>query len=165
MSIFSSELLRDAEKLLQHLREKKHTLATAESCTGGLLSSLITEIPGCSDVFTHGYVTYANAAKTTMLGIPESLLKTHGAVSEPVAIAMAEGALKASAADVSVAITGVAGPGGASELKPVGLVHIASARRGKKTQHIVQQFSGDRSAVRMQAVKAAMELVQRQLAR
>lgn len=165
MSIFSDELLRMAEQLLQQLREHHLTLTTAESCTGGLLSALITEIAGSSDVFTHGYITYANAAKTMMIGVGESLIQTHGAVSEPVAVAMAEGALNTSGANISIAITGIAGPGGATASKPVGLVHFASARVGGETLHSVQQFSGDRSAVRLQAVKAAMELVQRQLSR
>ncbi len=165
MSGFAPERLRMAEQLLQSLRARGLTLTTAESCTGGLLSALLTEIPGSSDVFTHGYVTYANAAKASMLGVPEPLLKTHGAVSAPVAIAMAQGALHHAGASVSVAITGIAGPSGATADKPVGLVHIASARAGYSTLHQQQVFSGDRASVRMQAVVAALELVQRQLTR
>ncbi len=157
--MFSPELLHTAENLLQHLRSKNLTLTTAESCTGGLLSALLTEIPGSSDVFTYGYITYANAAKISMLGVDASLIETHGAVSEAVAMAMAEGALTASGAGISIAITGIAGPGGATASKPVGLVHIASARRGESTQHRVHQCSGDRSEVRLQALMAAMELV------
>lgn len=163
--MFSTELLRLAEILLQQLRARGLTLAAAESCTGGLLSALITEIPGSSDVFTHGYITYANAAKSAMVGVPEALIHTHGAVSAPVAIAMAEGAQRASGAGVSIAITGIAGPGGASAHKPVGLVHMASVRAGFSTLHHVHHFSGDRSTVRLQAVKAAIELLQQQLAR
>lgn len=161
--MFSFELLNNAEQVLQQLRARKLTLATAESCTGGLLSALLTEIAGSSDVFTHGYITYANAAKTAMIGVSESLIHTHGAVSEPVAVAMAEGALNTSGASISIAITGIAGPGGATENKPVGLVHFASARVGGETLHSMQQFSGDRAAVRLQAVRAAMDLIAQQV--
>lgn len=161
--MFSTELLLRAEQLLQQLRARKLTLTTAESCTGGLLSALITEIAGSSAVFTHGYITYANAAKTGMIGVSETLIHTHGAVSEQVAVAMAEGALNNSGASISIAITGIAGPGGATATKPVGLVHLASVRVGGETLHSVQQFSGDRAAVRLQAVSAALELVQRQV--
>ena len=160
--MFSFELLNNAEQVLEQMRARKLTLTTAESCTGGLLSALITEIAGSSDVFTHGYITYANAAKTAMIGVSESLIHTYGAVSEPVAVAMAEGALNTSGASISIAITGIAGPGGATATKPVGLVHFASARVGGETLHSVQQFSGDRATVRLQAVKAAVELVARQ---
>ena len=164
MSAFSPELLNAAESLLQNLRSKKLTLTAAESCTGGLLSALLTEIAGSSDVFTHGYITYANAAKTAMVSVPELLIQTHGAVSEQVAVAMAEGALKTSGASISIAITGIAGPGGATPNKPVGLVHMASARAGGTTLHMVQQCSGDRAAVRLQAVMAALNLIARQVA-
>lgn len=161
--MFSSELIINAEQVLQQMRARKLTLTTAESCTGGLLSALMTEIAGSSDVFTHGYITYANAAKTAMIGVSESLIHTHGAVSEPVAVAMAEGALNTSGASISVAITGIAGPGGATANKPVGLVHIASARVSGETLHKAQQFSGDRAAVRLQAVKAALDLIAQQV--
>ena len=163
MPMFESQLLHAAEQVLQQMRARHLTLTTAESCTGGLLSALITEIAGSSDVFTHGYITYANAAKTTMIGVSESLIHTHGAVSEPVAVAMAEGALNSSGASISVAITGIAGPGGATATKPVGLVHFASARAGGETLHTMQQFSGDRAAVRLQAVKAALDLIAQQV--
>ena len=163
--MFSAELLHQAEIVLQGLRARNLTLTTAESCTGGLLSALITEIPGSSDVFTHGYITYANAAKMGMLSVGDALLQDYGAVSKETATAMAEGALKASGASVCVAITGIAGPGGATADKPVGLVHIASSRRGFSTLHAARQFSGDRATVRLQAVVAALELVQQQLGR
>jgi nicotinamide-nucleotide amidase len=162
--MFPSEMLRHAETVLQQLRARGMTLATAESCTGGLVSALLTEIAGSSDVFTHGYITYANAAKTAMVGVSESMLKTYGAVSEEVACVMAQGAMNASGTTLAVAITGIAGPSGATATKPVGLVHIACARDGFSTLHMAQQFSGDRSTVRLQAVTAALELVQRQLA-
>ncbi|MDX2094498.1 MAG: CinA family protein [Alphaproteobacteria bacterium] len=162
MSLFTPEALRTAEVVLQGLRARNLTLTTAESCTGGLLSALLTEIPGSSDVFTHGYVTYANAAKTAMIGVTEARIRTHGAVSEDVARAMAEGALQASGAAVSIAITGIAGPTGATRDKPVGLVHVARGRAGFSTVHQRHVFPGDRSAVRLQAVMAALELLQQQ---
>lgn len=163
MSGFQPELLRTAEHVLQQARAKNLTLTTAESCTGGLLSALLTEIAGSSDVFSHGYITYANAAKTAMLGVDETLLHTHGAVSEPVARAMAEGALAASGASISIAITGIAGPGGASADKPVGLVHMACAGVGETTLHQRHCFTGDRAAIRLEAVKAAIALVGEQI--
>jgi nicotinamide-nucleotide amidase len=110
VSIFAPDLLQHAETLLQQLRARGLTVTTAESCTGGLLSALLTEIPGSSDVFTHGYITYANVAKVSMINVPEALIKTHGAVSEAVARAMAEGALQVSCARISISITGIAGP-------------------------------------------------------
>jgi nicotinamide-nucleotide amidase len=165
MSLFPEALTKDAEHLLQQLRAQKMTLTTAESCTGGLVSALLTEISGSSDVFTHGYITYANAAKIAMLGVDATLIETHGAVSEEVARAMAEGALRVAGAHVAVAITGIAGPNGGTATKPVGLVHIACARDGCATLHVAQQFSGDRSTVRLQAVAASLELVGRQISR
>ena len=108
-------------------------LATAESCTGGLIAAILTEVPGSSDVFERGFVTYSNEAKTELLGVPAELIEKHGAVSEEVARAMASGALGHSRADIAVAVTGVAGPGGGTTAKPVGLVHLAAARRGSVT--------------------------------
>jgi nicotinamide-nucleotide amidase len=163
MMLFAPPLLQQAENMLKQLRAQHLTLATAESCTGGLVSALLTEISGSSDVLTHGYVTYANAAKISMLQVSATLIETHGAVSEEVARAMAEGAQKISGARIAVAITGIAGPNGGTATKPVGLVHIACARDGLPTLHVAQQFSGDRSTVRLQAVAASLELVGRQL--
>lgn len=160
---FSSELIHQAEMLLVSLRGRNLRLATAESCTGGLLSALITEIPGSSDVFTHGYVTYANEAKVAMIGVKESLIRKLGAVSEDVAVAMAEGAMKTAGASIAIGITGIAGPGGATAGKPVGLVHVACARKGLRTLHQEHHFSGDRAQVRLCAVQAALEMIQRQL--
>jgi nicotinamide-nucleotide amidase len=136
-------------------------LATAESCTGGLIAAAITEIAGSSAVLDRGFVTYSNEAKTGMLGVAPDLIGGHGAVSRAVAIAMAEGALHASRADIAVAVTGIAGPGGGSVEKPVGLVHLAVAVRGAPTVHAEQRF-GDigRSAVRLATVKAALAMVQ-----
>ena len=163
MTLFAAPLLQSAEQLLQQLRAQKLTLATAESCTGGLVSALLTEISGSSDVFTHGYITYANAAKIGMLGVEKSLIETHGAVSEPVARAMAEGAVRAAKADIAIAITGIAGPSGGTADKPVGRVHIACARGGFTTLHTAHHFSGDRTSVRLQAVSAGLELVGRHI--
>ena len=134
-------------------------LATAESCTGGLIAGLITSVPGSSDVLECGFVTYSNAAKTRMIGVPAELIARVGAVSEEVARAMAEGAVAHSAADVALAVTGVAGPGGGSAEKPVGLVHCAAARKGFPTRTRVLRL-GDigRDAVRMETVRAALEM-------
>jgi nicotinamide-nucleotide amidase len=135
-------------------------IVTAESCTGGLVAGALTEIAGSSAVFACGFVTYSNAAKTAMLGVPESLIAEHGAVSEPVARAMAEGALSASGASLTVAITGIAGPGGGSAEKPVGLVHFAVAIAGGETRAVERRF-GDigRSEVRMASVREALEML------
>lgn len=161
--MFAPALLKQAESLLAACRVKKLRLVTAESCTGGLIAGVLTEIPGSSDVLRQGFVTYANEAKTTSIGVPERLIKNHGAVSEQVAVAMAEGALKISGADVSIAVTGIAGPGGGSKKKPVGLVHIASARKGKPTLCRYFVFSGDRREIRLKSVEQALELLTRQL--
>jgi len=134
-------------------------LATAESCTGGLVSAALIAIPGSSSVMERGFVTYTNEAKQEMLGVPGALFETVGAVSEGVARAMAEGALTHSRAQVSVSVTGIAGPGGGTIDKPVGLVHMAAAKLGGETLHERHIFSGDRTAVRSQAVNAALSLV------
>ena len=149
-----------AEEALRLARGAGLTVTTAESCTGGLVAGALTEVPGSSDAFDRGFVTYSNAAKTALLGVPEALLAEHGAVSEAVARAMAEGALEAAGAGVSVAITGVAGPGGGSEAKPVGLVHFAAAGRRRPTLHRERRF-GDlgRSEVRRRSVIEALTLL------
>lgn len=158
--MFSAELLMRAEKLLADARAKKLKIATAESCTGGLIAGLLTEIAGSSDVVERGFVTYSNQAKQELIGVPEVLLVRHGAVSEEVARAMAEGALAHSAADLAVAVTGVAGPGGGTAQKPVGLVHIAAAHKGGPVLHRECRF-GDigRGAVRIATVNAALEML------
>ncbi|MFN7400916.1 MAG: CinA family protein [Alphaproteobacteria bacterium] len=158
MSLFPPDLLARAAALLSDCRQKSLTITTAESCTGGLLAALLTEIPGSSDVFARGYITYANSAKTEMLGVASTLIATHGAVSEEVARAMAEGALRAASADVAIAATGIAGPGGGSTEKPVGLVHLAVATKSS-TYHQRYVFMGDRSAVRMGALAAGLAMV------
>ena len=131
-------------------------LATAESCTGGLVAEAITRVPGSSAWFDRAFVTYSNAAKTSMLAVPPELLVVHGAVSEPVARAMVEGALAASTARAAVAITGIAGPGGGTEAKPVGTVWIAWAARHDATQPRPFRFDGDRQAIRRAAAATAL---------
>ncbi len=156
----SAELKKSASDLLDELRSQGLMLSAAESCTGGLISACLTDIPGSSDVLERGFVTYSNAAKTEMLGVPPEIIETNGAVSEEVAIAMASGALAHSKAGISVAVTGIAGPGGGSDDKPVGLVHIAGQRRGGSVTHIRCEF-GDigRSEVRERTVAEALRLV------
>lgn len=157
--MFPAPLLLLARTVLAEAREKALRIATAESCTGGLIAALLTEIPGSSDVLDRGFVVYSNRAKSDLLGIPAELIEKHGAVSEPVARAMAEGALAHSNARLSIAVTGIAGPGGSAE-KPVGLVHIAAAREGPPTVHELHRF-GDlgRTAIRFRAVEAAVMLL------
>lgn len=135
-------------------------VVTAESCTGGMVAAALTDVPGSSSAVFGGFVTYANEAKTAMLGVPAELIATNGAVSAPVARAMAEGAIANSQAGVAVSITGIAGPGGGSEAKPVGLVHFATAVRGGETVHAVEKF-GDlgRHDVRLAAAKRSLKLV------
>ncbi|MDP6787771.1 MAG: CinA family protein [Rhodospirillales bacterium] len=156
-----SEQAALAAEILDLCRKTRLTLAIAESCTGGLIAAALTDIAGSSDVVERGFVTYADQAKTDLLGVPAALIKTQGAVSEPVARAMAAGALERSPADVAVAVTGIAGPGGATPGKPVGLVHLAAARRGRKVLHERHVFAGDRAQVRLSAVAGALNLVRR----
>jgi nicotinamide-nucleotide amidase len=147
-----------AARLVMLYRARGITLATAESCTGGLIAGAITGIPGSSAVLTHGFVTYSNAAKTEMLGVPAGLINAVGAVSEAVARRMAEGAKRKSGADIAVSVTGIAGPDGGTEQKPVGTVWFGLARRDDvTTYHHV--FAGDRDAVRTASVKFALELL------
>lgn len=149
-----------AVAVLDAFRARGWTLATAESCTGGLVAGALTEVPGSSDVVDRGFVTYSNAAKMAMIGVPEATLAAHGAVSEATARAMAEGALKAAGVDVAVAITGVAGPGGGSETKPVGLVHFACARRDGTAVHQERRFGEiGRAEVRRLSVLQALDLL------
>ena len=155
-----SDLTGNAKLLLDALREQGLKLVCAESCTGGLICACLTEIPGSSDIVERGFVTYSNAAKYEVLDVPEAMIETHGAVSEEVAGAMAQGALDHSRADIAVAVTGIAGPGGGSEEKPVGLVFIAAARRDARLVHMRCRF-GDigRGAVRERTVDQAFKLV------
>jgi nicotinamide-nucleotide amidase len=157
---FDPELQSRANALVQLYRGLGLKLSTAESCTGGLVAGLLTEVPGSSACVERGFVTYSNAAKEEMIGVPGALIAAHGAVSEPVARAMAEGALAHSVADIAVAITGVAGPDGGSLEKPVGLVHFACATRGGETVRVERRFGAlGRSQVRRQAVLVALDLL------
>jgi nicotinamide-nucleotide amidase len=163
MTLFPPDLLAEAEALLAAHRAAGTRIATAESCTGGLVAGLLTEIPGSSDVVERGFVTYANEAKMELLGVSLDVLETFGAVSEAVAYAMAQGALMRSRADVAVSITGVAGPGGGSALKPVGLVAFGLARRTGTAISVtteLQQFADTgRTGIRIQAVRGALALL------
>ncbi len=134
-------------------------MSTAESCTGGLIAACLTAVPGSSDVFDRGFVTYDNAAKIEMLGVTDGLLATHGAVSEAVACAMAEGALANAPVQIAIATTGVAGPGGGTETKPVGLVHIAIAGVGSKLYHVKEVIQGDRGNVRITAMENSLSMM------
>ncbi|GJD95396.1 CinA family protein [Methylobacterium iners] len=157
-------LLARAEALIAAYATASKTIATAESCTGGLVAGLLTAVPGSSAVVERGFVTYSNAAKTEMLGVPAALVDAHGAVSEPVARAMAEGALARSEADVAVAITGIAGPGGGSAQKPVGLVHFGLASRGSATRHRERRYGEfGRGEIRRLAVGDALDLLNQAL--
>lgn len=147
-----------ARDLLLALQGRGETLATAESCTGGLIVAALTAIAGSSSVVMAGFVTYSNAAKVRMLGVREASLAAHGAVSEAVAREMAEGALAQAGVDVALSCTGIAGPGGATPGKPVGLVFVGCARRGRPTVVERHVFPGDRAAVRAATVAAALRL-------
>jgi len=152
-------LLAAAEAVLAACRAAGLMVATAESCTGGMVAAALTAIAGSSDVVERGFVTYSNAAKTDLLGVPAGLIAAEGAVSEAVARAMAEGALRHSPADLAVAVTGIAGPGGGSAAKPVGLVWFGRAGRGGATETRQQVFPGDRAAVRRAATLEALRLL------
>lgn len=143
-------------KISQQLREQRIFLATAESCTGGMISAAFTDLSGSSDIFDRGFVTYSNEAKMAMLGVSPATLEAHGAVSEQTAREMCEGALKNSLADVTISVTGIAGPSGGTPDKPVGLVYIgvANKQRSEVFHHI---FKGDRREVRGQTVDAALK--------
>jgi nicotinamide-nucleotide amidase len=157
--MFDPTQLELAAAILDRCRARRLRVATAESCTGGLISGCLTAIPGSSSVFDRGFVAYSNAAKTALLGIPQELLVRSGAVDEAIARAMAEGALRAAEADVAVAVTGIAGPDGGTADKPVGLVHLAAARTGADTWHERHVFAGDRQAVRAATVTTALRLL------
>jgi len=161
--VLPEALVEAARRAIEANRAAGRTIAMAESCTGGLVGAALTEVPGSSDVFLASFVTYADEAKVALLEVNEDVLETFGAVSMPVAWAMAQGALKVSGADVAVAITGVAGPAGGSPMKPVGTVMFARARRGADPSEIVadQRDFGDlgRGGVRLQAALCALELL------
>lgn len=156
---FPAAMMDEATRTLAHLRERGLMCATAESCTGGLIAGLLTAVPGSSDVVERGFVTYSNRAKHEMLGVPEATLAAHGAVSRETAEAMARGALARSGAAVAVAVTGVAGPGGGSAEKPVGLVYLGAA--GPDGVRVIEKRFGplSRDAIREATVRAALELL------
>jgi len=156
MPLDKGRLYRLAVQLNELLLDQQATLATAESCTGGWVAQAITAVPGSSDVFDCGFVTYSNAAKQRLLGVSAQTLANYGAVSIETAVEMAEGALKNSLATVSLSTTGIAGPGGGTPEKPVGLVCFAWAVRGKATVSGRQVFEGDRETIREQAVVYAI---------
>ena len=164
MTLFPEDLLTLARQVIEENRAKGRTVAVAESCTGGLVSGVLTEIPGSSDVVGRGFVTYSNAAKQELLGVHSDVLETFGAVSVATAWAMAQGALERSHADIAVAVTGIAGPGGGSDQKPVGTVVFARARRDGDPEEVTadtRSLFGDkgRTEIRLQAVRCALELL------
>jgi len=161
--MFSNALLAQSKRLLKTCEKHGIKIATAESCTGGLIAALLTEIPGSSTVFERGFVTYANTAKESLLGVSETALKRHGAVSPQVAKTMAEGALRYGEADLGIAVTGIAGPGGGSYAKPLGLVYIAVALRKQKTLVEECHFKGTRNFIRLAAVAASLKLAMARL--
>src|SRR6266496_488197 len=163
--MFAPELLERAAKALDLAKAKDIRIATAETCTAGLVSSCLTSVPGASKTFERGFVLYHDSAKATGLGVPEAISRQYGAVSAEVTKGLAEGALAHSTAGVSVAVTGYAGPGGGSEKNPVGTTYVAAARKSVETLVERHVFSGDRDAVRMQAVGAALALLVRRLSR
>lgn len=164
MSIFPRRLVHLAELMLSEANEAELRIVTAESCTGGLIAGLLTEIPGCSSVVERGFVVYSNEAKRELLDVPGDMIADFGAVSEPVARAMAEGALKNSRAHIAVSVTGIAGPDGGTPMKPVGLVHFGAARKGRSILHEVHRF-GDigRGEVRLKCIEVALGLVRRMM--
>jgi nicotinamide-nucleotide amidase len=156
---YSEEDSDRAAATLAALRARGWMVATAESCTGGMIAAALTSVAGSSDVVDRGFVTYSNEAKMDMLGVPAALIAAHGAVSAEVAAAMAEGALSRSRAGITVAVTGIAGPGGGSAEKPVGLVWFGCAVRGGEVWTGSRVFPGDRAAVRAATVEEALRLV------
>jgi nicotinamide-nucleotide amidase len=163
--MFSKPTLDRAAQALQLASQRAVRIATAETCTAGLVSSCLTSVPGASKTFERGFVLYHDSAKATGLGVPDTISRQHGAVSAEVTKGLAEGALAHSTAGISVAVTGYAGPGGGNEKNPVGTVYVAAARKGADTLVDRHVFSGDRDAVRMQAVDAALVVLLRQLSR
>jgi nicotinamide-nucleotide amidase len=157
--VFDSEILALAASVIDAYRARGWRLATAESCTGGLVVAALTEIADASDVVERGYVAYSNAAKIELLGVPEPTILAHGAVSAETAKAMAAGAARRAGVDVAVSVVGIAGPGGATAEKPVGLVQLAIARRGQGARSEHHIFPGDRTAIRRAALVRALEML------
>jgi nicotinamide-nucleotide amidase len=159
MSLLASTLLDEAAALLDACRARRLLLATAEGCTGGLIITALTAIPDSSDVVERGFIAYSNVAKTELLGVPAALIEEYGAISEPVVRAMAEGAIARSRADIAVSVTGLAGPGGGTATKPMGLVWLGLARRSHPAPAERHVFPGDRTAIRAAAVARAFALI------
>jgi nicotinamide-nucleotide amidase len=162
--VFDSEILALAAAVIDACRARGWRLATAESATGGLVAAALTEIADSSDVVERGYVTYSNAAKIELLGVPEPTILTHGAASEETAKAMAAGAARRAGVDIAVSVTGIAGPQGGTAEKPVGLVHIGIARRGHGGRSERHNFPGDRTAIRRAALVRALEILREESA-
>jgi len=159
VSVFPPETLALAEQAIAGCRGRGWRLATAESCTGGLVAAALTAIPASSDVVEGGYLAYSNAAKIELLGVPADMIAEHGAVSPEVAAAMAAGAIVRAGADVAVSVTGLAGPGGGTPHKPVGLVYVGIASAGGDLRTESRIFAGDRAAIRHAALMLALELI------
>ena len=157
--MLSTDIQSLAQKIISAYAAEKKKIVTAESCTGGLIAAALTDIPGSSAVVERGFVSYSNNAKVEVLGVMPELLEQHGAVSAEVAEAMAQGALEFSQADVAVSATGIAGPGGGTLNKPVGLVFLGLATKAGVVMHMRCEFKGERHAVRMQAVKEALTIL------
>jgi nicotinamide-nucleotide amidase len=157
--MFHTAIRRKAEVINHTLSGRHQMIVTAESCTGGLIAGALTDVPGSSDAVHGGFITYANGAKSAMVGVPEALIREHGAVSEEVARAMAEGARKASGAAYAIAVTGIAGPGGGTEGKPVGLVHFAFASEDGTVAKVERFGDMGRQQVREASINAALDLV------
>lgn len=162
--LFSIEIVTLARLVIDDARERSLRIVTAESCTGGLVAAALCAIPGASDVFERGFVAYTNRAKQEMLGVSGDLIADLGAVSEPIVRMMAEGALTYAHAHVSVAITGVAGPGGGTPMKPVGTVHFATSRSNQSVHHRMETFDLDtRAEIQMASVQTALEMLRERL--
>ena len=164
MQVFSSSLNTLAKSVVNAARNKKIKIVTAESCTGGLVAACLTEIPDASNIFDQGFITYSNNSKVMLLGILQKTLNDCGAVSAETALEMAKGALHISKADIAVSITGIAGPGGGTAGKPVGLVYLGLALRTKNTNYALQKnFSGNRTEIRLKTVKAALSALKKEI--
>lgn len=157
--MFHTAIRRKAELINSTLSNRHQMIVTAESCTGGLVAGALTDVPGSSDAVHGGFVSYANGAKSAMIGVPEELIREHGAVSEPVARAMAEGARKVTGVAYAIAVTGIAGPGGGTEGKPVGLVHFACASEAGTVARVERFGDIGRQQVREASINTALDLV------
>ena len=161
--MFDDETLNLAQSVLDACRARNWRLATAESCTGGLVAAAFTAIAGSSDIVERGFVTYSNEAKSELLGVSPEIIAAHGAVSAETTAAMARGAVARAPVDLAISVTGIAGPGGATPTKPVGLVLLGLARRDGRCRTERHVFPGDRSAIRQAAVHRALELLDAEL--